>query len=161
MLILISKCFWWLFRATLVIAKLTFFPKIFGGGVDLWMVLCRNMNAGWVVGILWGGGDTRTLSYAKVFVWTFRITGDRAQKLSTLVLVLVPRTIAGAWATWWNFHDLIFYYKFVSSLFILWCVHVTYLPVRPILPNCLTLDSAFKEIPHIIGTKISNNHITE
>ena len=56
----LSGCFWGFFC-----------PKILGGGGDLRMVLCHSMNAGSVVGIPWGGGDTRTLSYTKKLVWTF------------------------------------------------------------------------------------------
>ena len=53
---------WWLLLA--------FWPKILTGSRDLWIVLCHSMNAGSVVGIPWGGGDTQTLPYVKEFVWT-------------------------------------------------------------------------------------------
>ena len=43
-------------------------PKILRDGCDLWVVFCHSMNAGSVVGIPWGGGDTQTLPYAKEFV---------------------------------------------------------------------------------------------
>ena len=52
------NCFWWLVRVTLVVA-FGFLPKILGGSRALWMVLCHSMNAGSVVGISWGGGDTQ------------------------------------------------------------------------------------------------------
>ena len=48
-----------------------FLPKILGGGGDIQMVLCHSINAGWVVGIPWGGVDTQTPPCEKESVWTF------------------------------------------------------------------------------------------
>ena len=62
--------YYYLIRLTLVIA-FGFFSKILGGYRDLQMVLCHSMNAGSVVGIPLGGGNTQTLPFAKEFVWTF------------------------------------------------------------------------------------------
>ena len=45
-----------------------FLPKILGGGGDLRMVLSHSGNAGSVVVIPGGGGNTRTLTCAKEFV---------------------------------------------------------------------------------------------
>ena len=43
-------------------------PPILGGGRDLSMVRCISMNAGSVVGILRGGGDTQTIPAVIGFV---------------------------------------------------------------------------------------------
>ena len=76
------------------------------------------MNAGSVVGIPWGGGDTQTLPYAKEFILHSKVMGT--EKLWAWVLVsrargltLVPtaRTRAHAHAhepPRWNFYCLIF-----------------------------------------------------
>ena len=56
----------WIFGGLLVSTWwLPVCSKLLGGGRDLWMVFCCNMNAGWVVQIPWGREDTQTLPYAK------------------------------------------------------------------------------------------------
>ena len=55
---------WWLVRVTLVVA-FGFLPQNFGRWQGPTMVLRHSMNTGSVVGIPWGGGDTRTLPHAK------------------------------------------------------------------------------------------------
>ena len=55
-------------RVTLLVA-FGFLPQNFKMGRDLWMVLCHSMNAGWVVGILRGRGDTQILPAVINFIW--------------------------------------------------------------------------------------------
>ena len=89
-------CFWWLGRVTLVITFAFLSQNFWGeGGGNLWMVLCHSVNAGSVVGIPWGPGETQTLPYAKEFE-LFALTGSRDAK--------TPGTNDRAGATWWNFH---------------------------------------------------------
>ena len=79
--------------------SMVFCPKILGGGGDLWKVLCHSMNAGSVVVISWGGGDTQNLMQKNSFErFTFTGTGN------TKTLGASARTIAHIKATWWNFH---------------------------------------------------------
>ena len=106
---------WWLIRVTLVVA-FSFCPKFLGGGEDLRLVLCCYMNAGWVMGIPWGCGDTQTISAVTYLVWTYCTQrGDRDKKF----LGISTRTLGTWWwahlpwtlhskETWWNFYSLIF-----------------------------------------------------
>ena len=52
---------------------LAFWPKIWEVVVTYELFFCHSMNAGSMVGIPWGGEDTRTLSDAKEFIWTYCI----------------------------------------------------------------------------------------
>ena len=68
---------------------LAFCPKVLEDGGDLQIVLCHSVNACWMVGIPWGGGDTQTLPCAKEFVWTFLYSQAVGTRLSHLCGFLV------------------------------------------------------------------------
>ena len=99
---LVSSFDWSLVRVTFGVAFGFLAPKFWEVAETYELFFCHFMNAGSVMGIPWGGGDTQIIPYAKEFIWTYCTQRWWGWKN----LCSRPR------ATLWNFHYLIFKISF-------------------------------------------------
>ena len=93
------KDYWWLIGVTLGV-PLAFWPKILGGGMYLWMVLCHSMNAGSVVGIPRGGGNNQPYHIQKNLFEHFPFTGSGDGHLCPGATTRAQEPLL------WNFHNI-------------------------------------------------------